>query len=242
MSTVAKAKEYISTLGRAGLHVLFPNDFEYYAITLELTDSKGVTVDYLTFPVNPENIDFTDSTVTNVKKTLGGVTALDSTSFVPKQYTLSGTFGRGFKLLINNADSSPESSTSKGTFDLNVNDGIQVKTSVLSARLKTGYGAIKVLESMIKKSRALDDYNKPHRLYLYNPTLNHNFLVKVDPLTLLQDKQTSNMIWRYNLVFKVLYPIDQLQNPDGSSLIKNTLMSVLNKGANKLVKNINLSI
>ena len=46
----------LGTLGAAGAHALFPNDIEYYALTLELVDSKGFTVDSLFFPVMPKEI------------------------------------------------------------------------------------------------------------------------------------------------------------------------------------------
>lgn len=231
-------------VGKAGLHALFPNDFEYYAITLELTDSKGNTVDYLTFPVNPESIDYNETSFVNIKKSLGGISALDTDTFIPKKYTISGTFGRKLRLLISNAETATNTnSTSKGVYE-KLQQGLQVRTSLLSAKLKTGYGSLKLLESLLKKSSGLDQYNQPMRLFLYNPTLNHNFLVKNESLAIHQDRDTSNMLHKYTINLTAITPIDRLkfnQNTP-SSLLKVTSMAALNKSVNGLSKVIKNSV
>lgn len=241
-NTKAEIARYVTDIGRAGINALFPNDFEYYAITLELTDSKGNTVDYLTFPVSPEGIDFNETSLVNIKKTLGGITALDTPSFIPKKYTLTGTFGRKLRLLLSKATTSDQS-TSQGVYD-KIQSGLQIKTSVLNAKIKTGYGATKMLEAIIKKSSGLDQYNRPMRLYLYNPTLNHNFLVKNNGLLLHQDRQSTNMMWKYTLNLTAIAPVDRLKSDADvdSSLLNSTSIAVLSKGANILAKNIKKSI
>jgi hypothetical protein len=242
LESAQQIQKFITDAGKAGANALFPNDFEYYAITLELTDSKGTTVDYLTFPVNPEGIDYNETSLVNIKKTLGGVTALDTSSFIPKKYTITGTFGKKFRLLLTKPSTS-ELSTDKGVYD-KIQSGLEIKTSVLNAKLKTGYGTTKLLEAIITKSSGLDQYNRPMRLYLYNPTLNHNFLVKSQSIMLHQDKQASNMMWKYTLTLTAIAPIDRLkvdQDVD-SSLLNSSSISVLSKGANILAKNIKQSI
>lgn len=243
-NTAADIRNFVTDIGRAGVNALFPNDFEYYAITLELTDSKGKTIDYLTFPVSPEAIDYSETSLVNIKKTLGGITSLDTPTFIPKKYNLTGNFGRKLRLLLSNAEtSSSDQSASKGVFD-KLQNGLQIKTSILNAKIKTGYGATKLLEAIITKSSGLDQYNRPVKLYLYNPALNHNFLVKSNGLTFHQDRQTSNMMWKYTLNLTAIAPVDRLKiNEDiSSSLLGSTSISLLNKGANILVKNIKSSV
>jgi hypothetical protein len=238
-SVTNKILSQVQDIGKAGINALFPNDFEYYAITLELTDSQGKTIDFLTFPVAPENIDYNAPSAVNIKKNLGGVTALDTSSFDPSRYTLSGTFGRKLRLLFTKGSS--QHSTSKGVFGTIQESGLTIKTSILDAKIKSGYGTTKLLESIVEKSKSLDDYNKPVRLYLYNPALNHNFLVKANNLTLHQDIQTSNAMWKYTLEMTAIAPVDKLSNSAPTSMIGTTTMASLNKGANSLVNSLKKS-
>jgi len=234
----------LNQIGKAGVNALFPNDFEYYAITLELTDSKGKTVDYLTFPVTPSMIGFDDKKVVNIKKTMGGVTSLDTDTEIPKFITMSGMFGRKLRLLISPPIENSQS-TANGIFSSVSGNGLQINSPVLNAKLKTGYGATKVLEAIIKKSSSLDQYNRPNRLYLYIPPLGHNFLVKATQFRLDQDYQSSNMLWKYTLAFTTLARIEDLKiendNQD-NSLIKSTSIDILQRTANSVVRDLKQSV
>ena len=236
--------DLVQSGGKALVNGIFPNDFEYYAITLELVDSVGSTVEYLTFPVNPNTIDYDYRSIANVKKNVGGVTVLNTESFVPKKYSFSGTFGRKLRILINKADEivDPQSSV-KGVFGKLRENGLQIKTSVLNAKIKSGYGTMKLLESIVEKSAGLDRYGEPMKLYLYNPTLGHSYLVVVESFRPHQDRQTSNMIWQYNISFNVIAPLDRLLGKDtGTSLLSSTKMNVLQKGVNLVANSIKRSI
>lgn len=225
-------KDHISKIGRAGAHALFPNDFEYYAVTLEVVDSDNQTVEFLTFPVTPAAIEYDDVKIVNVKKTLGGITALDTESFTPKHIAISGTFGRQLRLLIGPGSSNPAGAGIRDT-------GLDVKTSVLSAKLKTGYGSTKVLERIITLSSQVDKYNKPNRLYLYIPPLGHSFLVKATKFTLNQDYSSSNMMWKYSMQLTALSSIENLgEQSEAGSLINATAFDVLNAAANSVVQKI----
>jgi len=228
---IEQAKQLLANIGRAGLAAKYPNDFEYYAITLELVNSKGKTVEFLTFPVNPKSIDYNSQPLTNVKQTLGGVTVLDSESFVPRKYVITGTFGRKFRLLLSDMS---RTQSAKGYFS----DDKSVKTNVFNAKFKTGYGSIKVLESIKEKSTKLDDYGQPHLLFLYNPSLNHNYLVKINAFQLRQDESQSNMMWHYTLNMTTIAPIDRIILENKKSLKTATSMRVLNQSINQLTNSI----
>lgn len=229
--------------GRALINGLYPNEFEYYAITLELTDSQDKVVDFLTFPVNPNEMEYDHQSVVNIKKNFGGVTALDTESFVPKRYSMSGTFGRKLRLLLSNVDNiSAEQSTAKGVFEKQRN-GLQIKTAILNSKIKTGYGTMKVLEAIIDKSSGLDQYNKPMRLFLYNPTLGHSFLVKSNGLKIHQDYTTSNMMWKYHLTLTTIAPLARINSEKKkTSLTSIAVMGVLQKGVNLLSNSIKKSV
>jgi len=221
--------DLLRTVGKAGLSAMFPNDFEYYALTLELVDSKGRTVRYLTFPVSPESMSYDNVQVANVRKTMGGVSALDNATFTPKSIQISGTFGRKFRLLIQ-PPQLPDKPVGQG--------GLQLSELAFDPKLKSGYGTTKYLEKMINESSQLDDYNQPYRLYLYNPTLNHNFWVKATRHSLSQDRASNNMMWKYDITFTAISPLDRVQDGSTTSLTERLAFSALQSTANKVTKSI----
>lgn len=80
----------------------------------------------------------------------------------------------------------------------------------VDGRIKTGYGVTKVLEAIIEKSKGVDSNGQSYRLYLYNPALGHNWLVKhTGVLGLFQDKESSNGIWNYALELMAIAPTDR---------------------------------
>lgn len=210
MAVERRLRELVGQIGRAGVNAQFPNDIELYLITLELTDYLGKTIEYLSFPVSPSRINYELPSYVNIQKTLGGISALDTDTFVPRTVTLEGNFGRNFKLLINpNIEGAEQSSNSTTTGNT---DLISFRNKgVFDARVKTGYGVLKVLESIIEKSKGVNEGNgQSNRLYLYNPALGHNWLVKhTGNLVLSQDKDASNGIWNYSLELTAIAPTDR---------------------------------
>ena len=238
MSIESEITGLIRESGRAAANAVFPDEIEYYAITLELVNSKGDTIEYITFPINPSSINYDDKSLVNIKKTLGGVTALDSGTFVPKNITLNGTFGRSFKLLL-----APSLDKAAMLGDKSFK-GLQLNTSIINAKLKTGYGATKLLEKIMLKASQLDLYDKPHQLFIYMPMSGHNFLVKKESFKMSQEEQTSNMMWRYTLSLTALAPLagGRINGFDKKSVIKSTGFGLLQKGANVLANNISKSL
>ena len=55
-SLLESVSSAVMTIGRAGLHVLGPDNFEYYMCSLRLEDSQGGLKALLNFPVMPNNI------------------------------------------------------------------------------------------------------------------------------------------------------------------------------------------
>lgn len=205
----------VGEIGMKAVSSLYPNDFDYYMCALELTTSDKRTIDYLSFPINPDSISKVMPNRNNVKRSLGAVTVLSNPAFTPQEITISGSFGRGFKIITTKE---PESSVS----DMSVNSGkyslysIGQKRSPLSFNLgvfdvsvKTGYGLIKILEAMVDKSVGLDNDGKPCKLYFYNMALGESYLVTVAPggLQLSQDLG-KNMIWNYTLTMQIVSPLE----------------------------------
>jgi len=231
------------SLGKSALHTLFPNDFEYYSLSLELTTSDDNTVDYFAFPVMPKAITKTEAVRINIKKSLSAVTVINSKSFVPQQISIKGDFGRSFKILIKGSESTifkafrfSRENGIKSLKDLSgFQDFVSKRDAVFNPAIKTGYGCTKILQSIINKSTGTDDKGKPFKLYLYNPALGESYLVvpSPNPLTFDQNEQQNNQIWGYTLNLTAIAPIDGSsgKTPKGS-LVRILGIDNIQKGIN----------
>lgn len=230
---------------KAALHMAFPNDFEYYMMAFELVDSMDRTIDYFVFPVMPENFTQIESSITTIRKTMGGVAAVGNSTFVPINITISGNFGRKFTIMTSKPNV-PEAavahySTVSGTYN---KEGFirklhgKFKKIIMNSRVKTGYGAIKILESICDKSKG-DIDGIPVRLYLYNPAFNCNYLVKVINAKFSQSMST-NMIWSYEIQLTAIAPLEVVVGTAAMrASMKVALASdIVSKGASKLAQSL----
>lgn len=189
-------------VARPLLNMQFPKEFELYVMAFELVNGKNETIRYFIFPTMPSAIEETYSPITNIKKTYGGVTALKNTSFVPRDISLSGTFGRKFRVLLGSSYVDLVHSFKSIKSLKNGLDAVEE----LDIKAKTGFGCIKILESIIEESSKVDE-NGPRKLFFYNLALGNNYLV--EPITFKQTQsQESNMIWNYTLQLKAIAPLD----------------------------------
>jgi hypothetical protein len=93
--------QQVGQIGRAVMAAIFPKDFEYYALSIELCDSKGNVVDYFAWPILPHELYETHREITKVTKTMGGVSVYNNATFNPRAIVIKGDFGRRFKILLN---------------------------------------------------------------------------------------------------------------------------------------------
>jgi len=228
------------SIGKAALHALFPKDFEYYLVAFELVNETG-TVDYFSFPIMPKSIRESLPELNNIKKTAGGVVALDNETFVPTSISLSGTFGRKFKILIRGAQIELlgfRFSNDSGKFGITKPGAIENVTPSFSSFAKTGYGCIKILESMKEKSRQAG-----YKLYFYNSILGNNYVVKFEEFTHSQDESSSNMLPQYNISLKSLAPLSAIEGRGGLvDMAKNTGIGVVQKGLNNSFTDVKKSL
>lgn len=246
MSLNAAKKTYttlLESLGKGVMNTLYPNDFEAYMIALELTDSQDNTIDYLAFPIMPENIQKTENQYNTVKKTANGITVLTNSTFAPQNISLRGNFGRSFKILVGQTTSSAGAaySTSAGkysSFESETKSLTTFKTGMFDLNIKTGYGVTKILKAIVSKSCSTDKFGKPMKLYFYNMALGESFLVIVPPngLTLSQN-MNKNMIWEYNLNLTAIAPLfATLAQKDKTSNTKLLSLDVVQKSINELAR------
>lgn len=199
----------LEQVGKSTLNTKYPKEFELYLCALELINEDGKTLRYFVFPVMPSNLEETQGHITNIKKTLAGVTVLSTPTFVPIDISISGNFGRKFRILLG-ADyvdfiSSFKTEDGKVTQD-SVAKGIG---QTFDERIKTGFGCCKILEDIVNESNKVDE-NGIRSLIFYNPAFGNSYLVKPMNLKFSQSQET-NMIWSYSLQLKAIASLESLQ-------------------------------
>ena len=117
-----RTQETLATIGRAALNSWKPDDFDFYICSFELLDSRGSSLELFNFPVMPNTLSIDKQSLVNIKRTGDSINSQFSDSYVSKPISISGSFGRKFKIL------------------LGLNNDLKVKT---------GYGALKMMEKII---------------------------------------------------------------------------------------------
>lgn len=246
--SVGNVLNIAKNVGAQALSSLYPNDFEWYMVALELVDSNDKTIDYLTFPIMPDSISKTEPTRTAVKKSLSGVTVLTSPTFTPQEITLKGSFGRQFKILTEPKTSSDPTVANKGVgsgkYSLtDISSGTKTISGLafgnFNTTVKTGYGAIKILQAMISKSVGLDESGKPLRLYFYNLALGESYLVVVPPSGAQYYQDISkNMIWNYSITLMAIAPLSAVSNESNKTLKSRFVVSMVQAGVQEVASRV----
>lgn len=200
------------SMSRSMLSVLYPNDFEVYLMALELVDSEGNTVDSISFPVMPSHIQKTEHTRISVKKAANSLVVLSSNSKAPSEIIIRGDFGRGLKLMLHPNRDAVEGYAFRG---------LSFQSPEFEVGVKTGYGAFKLMQSIINRCTQLDSKGNPYRLILYNMAIGEIYIVVPTPTgIMLSQTQDRNMIWTYSITFTILgnvYDIGSQKRRDSSS-------------------------
>lgn len=224
--------EFTANASKAALQNLFPNEFEYYLCTLELLNANDLQVlEYLSFPIMPDSLRISENKIQSITKTTEGIVVLENDSFIPKQISLNGNFGRRIRL-VDTEMRLPESSD-------NINSKLVkngfIKPNIFNNSIKSGYGAIKVLERILNNSSTSYN-NKPTILVFHCYAMNISYIVQLINQNYSQSKQ-SNMIWEYNIQFTAVAPIDGILTQDDykKTLSKFLKKDVLRKGANSVL-------
>ena len=223
-SAKERFKQLLGSIGRAGLHSLYPEEFEYYACSLELVDSRGDIIESLTFPVMPSQISEVEPNIVNIKKSSQAVISLHTNGFIPFTINISGTFGRRLRLMIGNRQ------VNATAFKFNsFNDSLKsVRNAVFNTEIKTGYGALKVLEGIKRKSVQLDSYGLPYKLFFYNLSLNSNNLVEIRSMSKTMSED-NNMMWNYSIEMISIAPANSIMTPNSKRLQNLLIVDNLNK-------------
>lgn len=233
LSVRNKAQNIAIEAGRVALHSLAPDDFEYYAMSLVLENSYGELLQVFNFPVMPNAIQIAKRPLVNIKKTARGYADVFSSAFSGDTISISGTFGRKFRLLLVNEIKKPNAKK-EGIAE---EDKVFLKDT-FDARVKTGYGSIKLMEKILYASTQRDVYGGVHKLYFFNYAYNEKFFVEVINWSKQQSLE-NNIMWNYSMELKAIGTADKWIA--GQANLQNLLTtSAVQKTFNKTISNMTL--
>lgn len=182
--------------GRAAIHAIAPDEYEYYLCSLELLDGSGERQGFISFVVMPDQIVESHTPIQTMTKTHSGIVTTFNPSFSPIDITISGTFGKKFRLVTGLAD--PMKRKGGG---LNLSFG---KLATTTVGAKSGYGLMKILEHILIKSEKIDESTgKPYFVIFNNYAFNTHYVVNIVNYN-FQQSYDQNMIWHYNVVMKAV--------------------------------------
>lgn len=209
VNTAAQNVQSIAwTMGRALLHQMAPDNFEYYNCSLELFDGSLNSVGYMEFVVMPNNIVETKTNMLQITKTTSAVVTTFNSTFNPVDISIQGSFGRKLRILMGMREPDKIENTLKritnGNFGINFMGG--------EVMVKTGYGLVRMLDKIVRQNMMLDSNNKPHFLVFRNYALNSAYVVEVLQHSYSQSLE-NNMIWNYNIEMRGVAPADELISP-----------------------------
>lgn len=237
-NAIRRRDTLLTTIGKAALNIKYPKEFEVYICAFELVDSLGKTLRYFIFPVMPSALSEREPESTNVRRTIGGVTALSTTTFTPGDIVLSGNFGRKFKILLGSTYTDLLNAFKTVDGQVTLESAAQGLVNIFDDRIKTGYGCLQVLKEIIDESNVVDA-NGPRRLIYYNPAFGTSYVVKVIDKK-IDMSQDTNMLHNYTVSLKTLAPLDALktQSQLESDAIKLNITDYMQKRTTSLLNTI----
>ena len=171
----------------------------YYVLHIELENkvTKEI-VDFLDFPIMPQQIELTSEFMTTVTKTQGSTVVVSNNSYMPTIMTISGTFGNKNVVDVYKRIPITEMEKMITVNDLSYTDfdATTGQTNSLGGQM-TGYTVLKYFDALLEKHRISDLYN----LNIFNLTFDQQFTcvaLKKD-FNMAVDK---NGLWFYSVTFQ----------------------------------------
>jgi len=210
--------------GRSSIHAMAPDDFEYYMCSLELLDSEGVTKGFMMFPVMPNNIMETKTEILSTIKTNSGIVSVFNPTFVPREISIQGTFGRKLRMISNFV----EVEEAPSNWFRNVVGGSYGKLTGSKTIFKTGYGMMRAMKKMVDTLYKLDENGRPHIMIFNNYAFNSHYVVEI-PQSSFSQSTGENMIWYYNLEMRAI--------ANASVAKEQTIKNIFNLAVNSAIAN-----
>lgn len=227
-STISNTLDAASKIGKAALHSMFPDNFEYYMCSLELLSSEGSQIGFMSFVVMPNNISESVQPIQTQTKTKNGLVTLFNSSFTPVNISLQGTFGRKLRLIAGVINPKEQTQSSKWK---NFLSGNVANVKGYSVGVKSGYGMTKVLKYILDMANSLDENNRPYLLLFNNYAFNTSYVVDVINYEFNQSTE-NNTLWFYQIQLKAVAPGNALTTTknNNNSLLKNVASNAIAQG------------
>ncbi len=221
------------SVGESALHMLAPDNYEYYQCSLELLDVEKNQVGFISFVVMPNNISESRPTLQTQTKTNSGIVTTFNDSFAPVNITLQGTFGRRFRIVTGIVDPSPKQWNGWGNF---FNGNMGKALFGFETAYKSGYGLTKVLKYILEKSTELDSRGRPYILLYNNYAFNTSYVVDVVNSSFNQSIE-NNRLWFYEISLKAVAPGSAVQTSGkkNAKLLKTVASNAIAQGLSNIV-------
>lgn len=238
-SGISNALSIVESIGESALHMLSPDNYEYYQCSLELLDVDKNQVGFISFVVMPNNISESRSPIQTQTKTNSGIVTTFNDSFAPINITLQGSFGRRFRLVTGIVDPSAKNKNGWSNF-FNGNFG-KIGFGFETA-YKSGYGLTKVLKYILEKANELDSQGRPYILLYNNYAFNTSYVVDVVNSSFNQSIE-NNRMWYYEVSLKAIAPASAVQTSSQSNakLLKTVASNAIAQGLSNVVKDVKRS-
>jgi hypothetical protein len=210
-----KTFDLSTKFGANYLNRKFPNEFEYYFISLELVDSNKDSISYFAFPITPQGMTKNIKTLSSVTKTQNGINVEKTSTFEPVEIKISGNFGRSFLFMVGKDKIYTPALSFKKEREK------EREPAEFSSTFKNGFGALKELEKFINKSKTSDKDGKPHVVLLYNPVFGDNLIVEITNFSVSTNAQNSNRMFEYSIDLLGIAPISAYQSNTENERKKN---------------------
>ena len=235
-SGITNTLSIVESIGESALHMLAPDNFEYYQCSLELLDVEKNQVGFISFVVMPNNISESRAPIQTQVKTRSGVVTNFNDSFAPVNITLQGTFGRRFRIVTGIVDPSPKRWNGWGNF---FNGNMGKAMFGFETAYKSGYGLTKVLKFILEKANELDSKGRPYILLYNNYAFNTSYVVDVVNSSFNQSIE-NNRLWFYEISLKAVAPASAVQTEGqrNAKLLKMVASNAIAQGLSNVVKDV----
>jgi hypothetical protein len=170
---------------------------------------------------------------------MSSINVLKNSSPVPQELVLKGNFGRNFKIMTMQGVAFSGSGVYEST---NQRSGaLSINKAEFSTGIKTGYGAIKLLQRILKRSNELTEYGESLQLFFYNLAFGESYLVTIPPSGVtFSQTQDQNMIWQYSINLTILAPLSEVlfQNQMNSKSMNLVGRNAVQSSLNVVAKNV----
>lgn len=183
----------VQGLARSALSATFPDQLETYKLSLQLLWEDGDAAnESFTFPVMPESLMMAQRYLTTITPTLGGV-YVDDFGRAPSPISLTGTFGRKARSVLD-----PSTKTVRS----------EIRHAVTDVNVLTGYGAVRALSQFVERSHTPQGPRGVlPRVVFYNWAFNSHWEVVISGLDVSMDVN-QNGLWIYKLELTTLAPFE----------------------------------